>query len=568
MRRLASEIAAEIAVTLDHFQAIGEYPKFDQPAIELRPPRNEEYGDFACNVALQLARMVGRKPLQIANGIAEVLRESCQWVTVEVAPPGFLNFRISDDFIRAQLAEMLSEGNAYFRLDIGEGLRAQVEFVSANPTGPLTIGRTRGAVIGDTMARVLSAAGHTVEREYYFNNAGNQMTNLGKSLRLRYLEALGEKVDIPNANEEWFYQGDYLIEFAEQLVQEHGDHLVNEDWQPFAAIAEQQMFGWIRDSLRGIRISHDVYFNEQSLYENGAIWETLSALEAAGHTYRAAQRESEETPTPGLLPATWLRSSKFEENVEDQILVRSNGEPTYTLTDIAYHRDKFAREFDLLINVLGVDHQSEARVVRSGMRALGEKPDRLHVLFHQMVRAVVDGVEMKMSTRRGVYDTLDELIERTSADAVRYHMLARSPNSHLDFDVERVVQQSNENPVYYIQNAHVRCAGIRREASQRGLQADAADLTLLGKTELDFLRKAFGFGDQLEQVIERMAPHRIAFFAHDLASAFHPVYEQVRVLQEGIGEECSKARLAFYVGVQQIFQALLHLMGMSAPERM
>ncbi len=568
MQRLASEIAAEIAGALAQMQVDGELPSFDLPPIELRPPRNAEHGDYACSIALQLAKPARRNPLQIAQAIVEVLADSSRLAAVAAAPPGFLNFRIRDDFLRAQLAEIIRDGADYFRLEIGAGLRAQVEYVSANPTGPLTIGRTRGAVIGDTMARAMVAAGYAVEREYYFNNAGNQMANLGKSLRLRYLAALGREARIPDADEEWFYQGEYLAEFAAQLVEEHGNSLEEADWQPFAAYAGRQMFGWIRDSLCQIRIAHDVYFNEQSLYENGAIWETLTALEAAGHTYRAAQRKGEESVTTKLPPATWLRSSRLEENVEDQILVRSNGEPTYTLTDIAYHRDKFARGFDLLINVLGVDHQSEARVVRSGVRALGVAPERLHVLFHQMVRAVIDGVEMKMSTRRGVYDTLDDLVERTSADAVRYHMLARSPNSHLDFDVDRVVQQSNENPVFYIQNAYVRCAGILREAAARGLAAEGADLALLGEAELGFLRKALSFGDQLGQTVERMAPHRIAFFAHELASAFHPVYEQVRVLQEGISEERARARLAFYAGVQQIFRALLQLMGMSAPERM
>ena len=568
MKSLASNLAEEIKLTIGKLIENGFFPEFSLPSFVLRPPRYAEYGDFACNIALQLSKKVKRDPLTIANSISEEMNRSCDWSTSTVAAPGFLNFKIQDDYILSQLKEILRKREEFFFLELGKGLRAQVEFVSANPTGPLTIGRTRGAVIGDTMARILIAAGYSVEREYYFNNAGNQMENLGNSLRARYMEALGKAGEIPNEDEEWFYQGEYLIEYAKQLLNKHGDSLKKEGWPTFTGYAEEQMFEWIRASLNSINVSHDVYFNEQSLYENEVVWETLTEIESAGHTYRSARREGEDSTAKELLPATWLRSSQLEENVEDQILVRSNGEPTYTLTDIAYHRDKFARGFDLLINVLGVDHQSEVRVVKSGLRALGVLPDRLKVLFHQMVRAVVDGEEMKMSTRRGVFDTLDDLVAKTSADAIRYHMLARSPHSHLDFDVERVIQQSNENPVYYIQNAHVRCAGIHREAIQRGLNLEGADLTLLGHIELNFLRKALAIGDQIEQVIDRMAPHRIAFFALDLASAFHPIYEQIRVIQENLDEETAKARLAFYMGVQQIFKALLDLMGMSAPERM
>ena len=568
MRRLARELADEIAGAIALAQESGDLPALALPPIELRPPRQAEHGDFACNIALQLARPARRPPLEIARLISERLGETSRLAAVSAAPPGFLNFRLRDEFIEAELSAILARGENYFRLDIGAGKRAQVEFVSANPTGPLTIGRTRGAVIGDALARALAAAGYGVEKEYYFNNAGNQMVNLGKSLRLRYLAALGKEARIPAADEEWFYQGEYLVDYARQLVAERGDDLAEADWRPFAAYAETQMFGWIRQSLARIQIAHDEFFNEQSLYEDGSVWEVLRALEAAGYTYRAAHREGEDAPTTDLPPATWLRSSQLEEHVEDQILLRSNGEPTYTLTDIAYHRDKFRRGFDLLVNILGVDHQSEARVVRSGLRALGIAPERLHVLTHQMVRAVVDGVEMKMSTRRGVFDTLDELVERTSADAIRYHMLARSPHSHLDFEVERVIRQSNDNPVYYIQNAHVRCAGILREAAARSLTMNGANLRELGDLERAFLRKALAFGDHLEQAVTRLAPHRIAFFAHELASAFHPVYEQARVLGEGVSEEQARARLAFYAGAQQIFRALLNLMGMSAPERM
>ena len=460
-------------------------------------------------------------------------------------------------------------------MHIGADKTAQVEFVSANPSGPITIGHTRNAVVGDTMARLLEASGYEVQREYYYNNAGGQMTTLGKSLMQRYKQQLGQAADFPAD----YYQGDYLINIAKELVEVHGDSLQDKSWRHFKDIAESHMFDWIKQSLAAIDIHHDAFFNETSLFESEEIWQVLDIMRDNGCIYEspywkgASEEEIAEVTAKGYQPATWFRSSQFGDE-KDRVMVKSDGQPTYTLPDIAYHRDKLKRGFDIAVNVLGADHFSQAAVVQHGIRALKMNPDPIHVIFIQMVRAVRwneetgDYETVKQSKRAGNFDTLDDLVEMTSADAVRYHMLARSPHSQLDFDVDAVVKQSNENPVYYIQNAHVRCAGILREAVARGLRDNNADLSLLSTEELEFLDKTLELKNVIEQAVTAYEPHKIAFFAHDLAGAFHPIYDRVRVLHSEVPEDLAKARLRFYRDTKTVFGYLLWLMGMSAPERM
>lgn len=571
MKPLPLEHGSLIEQAIRMAQAVGDLPQFDLPTIEVKPPKKPEQGDYACPIALVLARAVQGKPLDIAERIVKHLPTADFVGHVEVAPPGFINFRLSEDWLRGQIDVIAGSGDDLFVLDLGKGKRAQVEFLSANPTGPITVGRSRGAVLGDATARVLEAAGYTVEREYYFNNAGAQMRKLGKSLQIRYLHALGKPVEIPGEDDNEFYQGDYLIDFAKQLVAEQGDALVDADWQPFKEYAEKKMFEWIRSTLDRVEIHHDHFYNENSLYESGVVWDVLKRLEDKGFIYEAVVRESESDEVKELnrhlAPAKWFRSTQLGDS-EDRVVVKSNGEPTYTLPDIAYHEDKIRRGFDLLVNILGADHFTEAQVVRYGLQALGYNPSHLFVTFMQMVRTVRDGVEVKMSTRRGVYDTLDELIDLTSADAVRYFLLQRSPDSQLDFDLDLAVKQSNENPVYYIQYAYVRCAGIFREAQARGVTVDRADLSLLGAEELAFVRKCLELAEQIQSAAETLLPHKIAHFALELANQFHPMYDRVRVFGEGVPPDVARARLRFYQAVQVVFRRVLRLMGMSTPERM
>ena len=574
LKQLNRELESAIGATLLSAQADGRLSTFAIPKIPVSPPKRDDQGDLSYP-AMGLARLARRSPLDIAGLIVERLNSLDFIDCVEIVPPGFINFTFADDYLKRQIDAIIAEGEDFFALDIGAGKTAQVEFVSANPSGPITIGHTRGAVVGDAMARLLEAAGYQVQREYYYNNAGNQMMVLGKSMMLRYLQQIGDDVDYPRD----YYQGEYLIDIAAQLADAHGAALRDKDWAWFKDAAEEEMFGWINRSLAAIDIKHDEFFNETSLFENGRIWRTLDAMRENGHIYEstfwegADAAEIADVKSKGYEPATWFRSSSFGDE-KDRVMVKSDGAPTYTLPDIAYHSDKLERGFRIAVNVLGTDHFSQAQVVKYGLQALGMDPEPIHVIFIQMVRAVrwneaLQAYEaVKQSKRAGDFDTLDDLVEMTSADAVRYHMLARSPNSQLDFDVDQVVKQSNENPVYYIQNAYVRCAGIFREAQERGFSDEDADLSLLGGDELRFVRKALELGNVIEQAVLNYEPHKIAFYAHELAAVFHPIYDRVRVLHSEVPPDVAKARLRFYRAAAVVFYRVLRLMGMSAPERM
>jgi len=571
LKLLPHEHARLVEQAIAAAQKAGELPVFEVPTIEIRPPKKAEQGDYACAVAMQLAKPTGKNPFDIATIIANYLPKADFVGSVEVLKPGFINFRLDEAWLKSQVENIVNEGEAVFALDLGKGKRAQVEFVSANPTGPLHVGRSRGAMVGDTMARILEAAGYSIEREYYFNNAGVQMTNLGNSMKIRYLEALKLPVQVPDEKDKTFYQGEYLKDFAADLVLEKGDAWKDEDWKPFKEYAENRMFEIIKATLKRVNIQHDVFFNENSLYDSGTVWETLAALEKAGLIYESAARENaspeEIEKSKNLAPAKWFRSTKFGDE-EDRVVVKSDGFPTYALPDIAYHINKINRGFDILVNILGADHGTEYKVVQYGLKALGYDPSKVHVVIIQLVRMIRDGVEMKMSTRRGDIETLDDLIDQTSPDVVRYILLARSADSHLNFDLDMAVKQSNDNPVYYIQNAHVRCAGIFREAEARGLTDEGADLSLLGAAELRFIRKALELGEVIDLSAKTLEPHRIAFYAHELAATFHPIYDEVRALHGDVPADVAKARLRFYRAAQVIFKRALTLMGMSAPERM
>ncbi len=570
MKLIPQEIAALIEQAIRDALAADDLPEFIIPAIDVRPPRNADQGDYASAVALQLAKPARLNPFRIATQIYNRLKPLPFIGAVEVVHPGYINFRLSEDWLKQQVETIIAEGSRLFQLEIGTGLRAQVEFVSANPTAPLHVGRSRGAIVGDTVARLLEAVGYSVEREYYFNNAGAQMRNLGNSLRVRYLQALGQPVDDPG-EAKWFYQGEYLIEMAQALAAEKGDSWASEDWPTFKQYAEDRMFVMIKKTLDRVNIHHDVFFNENSLYESGAVWETLAELEKRGYTYKAAIREDadedERDEAGGKGEAVWFRSTQLGDE-KDRVLVKSSGEPTYTLPDIAYHANKIRRGFDLLVNVLGADHGTQYRVVQIGVNALGLDASKIHVIIVQLVRTVRGGETVRMSSRKGDFDTLDDLIDQTSPDVVRYMLLDRSTNTHLSFDLDLAVRQSNENPVYYIQNAYVRCAGIFREAAARGLSDDGADLSLLGSDELRFIRKIMEMGEQIELAAVNLEPHRIAFYALELASTFHPIYDNVRALHGDVPPELAKARLRFYRAAQVAFKRVLDLMGMSAPEQM
>lgn len=565
------EMSRLVREALQAAQTAGKIPEFELDGVEARPGKRAEQGDYSIAL-MSFARPARMSPLQLAQIAVEYLPEAGFVSRAEAAAPGYVNLFLSESWLRAQVETIYAEGDDLYRLQLGNGKRAQVEFVSANPTAPLHIGRSRGAIVGDTMARLLEAAGYDVQREYYFNNAGAQMRNLGNSLRVRYLEALGQTVELTDSEREIFYQGEYLRDFARELVLEKGDAWQNEDYQIFKAYAEQKMFEMIKATLDRVDIHHDVFFNENSLYESGAIWKVLDELDRRGYVYKAAKsavsdESDNDDGAEGKGDATWFRSSIFGDG-KDRVLVKSSGEPTYTLPDIAYHKDKLDRGFDLLINVLGADHYTQYQVVRSGIQALEMDASKIHVILVQLVAILRGGETVRMSSRKGDFETLDDLIDQTSADAVRYMLLARSSDTHLNFDLDLAIKKSTENPVYYIQYAHVRCAGIFREAAARGVHVQNPDLSLLGEPELKFLRKVLDLGEAIELSAAMFEPHRIAFYALELANTFHPIFDNVRVLASDVDPAVAQARLYFFGAAQIVFRRVLNLMGMTTPEVM
>lgn len=552
MKLLTAEFADLVRRAIEAAQATGDLPAFDIPediSVDLKDGGPQ--GDYAVPIAMQLARVAKRAPRQIAETIVAHLPDAAFVQNVAVAGPGFINFWLSPDWLAEQIETILAEGETVGTTDSYQGRKAQVEFVSANPSGPITIAHTRGAVMGDTLANLLSATGYTVEREYYFNNAGRQMEIVGRSLKARYLETLGLPFDFPDDG----YRGQYFRWIAATLAHEHGDSFKEKGWQFFKDRAEQIIFRHIRNSLRRIGIEFDHWFNENSLYESGAVEEVLAALNEKGYAY-----ESE--------GAVWFRMTQLGAE-QDRVLVKSSGEPTYVTPDIAYHVNKLERGFDLAVNILGADHMAQYPVVAAGVEVLGYDPSPIHVIIHQAVTLVEGGETQRMSKRKGQFVTLDELVDDVGRDAVRYYILAYKPDAHLNFDLEQARAQSDENPVYTIQYAHVRCIGIIRQAEEAGLNDEDANLSLLtGERELNLIRKLLELPQIVEFTVRQMEPHHLATYALELARVFHPTYETVRVLHGETSPAQAKARLRLYKAARVVLARVLTLMGMTSPERM
>lgn len=539
---------------IERAQQSGDLPEFEIPEILVERPRDPAHGDFASAIGLQLAKVARMAPIKIAEAIANNFESPPYLSEISIVAPGFINFRLSESWLQEEVNRILDEGDDYGRFNLGEGRKAQVEYVSANPTGPITFHRTRGGVMGDTLSRALDAAGYDVTREYYYNDAGRQITILGESVRLRYLQLLDQAVEFSDEH----YQGGYIMELARELEAQHGDGLVDAPLSVFSDYAVERISQGQKESLKGINIEFDNYFREQSLYESGRVWEVLELMRKNGYVY---EKDG----------AQWFRSTDFGDD-RDRVLVKASGEPTYRLPDIAYHWDKALRGFELVADIFGPDHHATAPQVLMGLQALGIDPGFVHTVIHQIVTLIREGEQQKMSTRRGVFVTLDDLVDEVGADPIRYFMISRSGNSQIDFDMDLAVEQSDKNPVYYIQNAHVRCAGILRKWEAAGYDLDAdkdADLSLLThERELAFLRKATELAEALEKMATTLEPHTITFYAYELASLFHPTYEESRVLRPDVPEPLRLARLRFYKAAKQLFARVLDLMGMSAPEVM
>ncbi len=552
--RIHHDLAARVHSAIERAQASGDLPEFDIPEILVERPRDPSHGDYATAIALQLARLARMAPIKIAEIIATYLEKPDYLSEFSILPPGFFNFILARDWLQEETNRILDQEFTYGSFHLGDGKKAQVECVSANPTGPITLGRIRGGVMGDMLARALRAAGYDVTLEYYYNDAGRQITMLGEAIQIRYLQKLGEDVSLSDEH----YQGAYIATLAGELFEQHGDSLRDEPVSYFSDYGVSEISQQQKDSLRRINIEFDVFYREQSLYESGRVWEAVQTLEEKGYVYEKDN-------------AKWFKSTEFGDD-QDRVLVKASGEPTYRLPDIAYHWDKGQRGFDLVVDIFGPDHHATAPQVLMGVEALGYDTDFVKTVLHQFVTLTRGGKKVKMSTRRGIFVTLDELVDEVGADPIRYFFISRSGNSQIDFDMDLAVEQSDKNPVYYIQNAHVRCAGILRkwEAAGRDPNADkAADMSLLThEKELAFLRKAVELSEILEKITTTLEPHRITFYAYDLAAMLHTTYEECRVLHSDVPKALQLARLHFYRAAKQLLARVLDLMGMSAPEVM
>lgn len=552
--RIEHEIAAVVRRAVENAQAAGALPVFVVPEVTIERPRELSFGDYATPIAMKLARLARMAPLKIAQAIVDNLTLPDFLEEGTVAPPGFINFRLAPGWLQQQVEVILAEGMGYGRSHIGAGKKAQIECVSANPTGPIHIGRTRGGVMGDTLARTMRAVGYDVTLEYYYNDAGRQITLLGETTKIRYQQLLGQDVELSDEH----YQGIYITDIAQELVDKFGDALLNEPAEYFGNYAKGIISQSQKDTLKRINIVFDVYYNEQSLYETGRVWEALETLQQRGYVYEKDN-------------AQWFKTTEFGDD-KDRVLVKQSGEPTYRMPDIAYHYHKAQRGFDIVVDFFGPDHHATAPQVLMGVQALGYDPGFVQTVLHQIVNLYRGGQLVKMSTRAGTFVTLDELVDEVGADPIRYFMISRSGNSEILFDLDLAVEHSDKNPVYYIQNAHVRCAGIFRKWAEAGYDPAAdegADLSLLTEeADLNFLRKGLELTAVLEKIATTYEPHHIAFYAYELAAAFHPLYEASRVLHSDVPQPLRLARLRLYRAAKQLFARVLALMGMSAPEVM
>ena len=572
-------------------KAIRELYGVEPEGFKVEKPREEELGDLATNAAFLLSRSLRRNPHEIAQELAKRLSGEDLFESVE-AVRGFINLRFSRSFLLSEFERLLSEGEDYFREDIGKGMRVQLEFVSANPTGPLHLGHGRGAVVGDALARLFEFYGFDVMREYYINDAGRQVYVLGVSVLYRYLELFGREKDRPEIVkifEEEGYRGEYVIEIAEALREAVGDLLLypekvmeakekllshgfkfplsytsafrpekEPDVELCSAFGLDMMMEEIREDLKSMDVEFDLWFSERSLYEKGLVEKLIGELRGRGYVYEAEG-------------ALWLRTSEFGDD-KDRVLRRSDGTYTYFASDIAYHWDKFRRGFEKVINLWGADHHGYIPRVKASLKMLGIPEDWLEVYLIQMVRFFREGKEVKMSKRAGTFVPLRDALKEAGPDAVRFLFLTKRSDTPLDFDVDRAKEKSSENPVFYVQYAHARISGVFREVRERiGLDPERENLSgyleaLTEEVELRLIKKALMFKDELVDITLRREPHLITYLLIDLAGIFHNYYNHHRII--GSEERVMKGRLALLKGLREVIRLGLKLIGVSAPERM
>ena len=550
-------IAQLVADAVEEAQRQGSLPSGPIPDIEVEHPQNPEHGDFAVSLPLKLARAARMAPLVIADRLVSLLPPEEAIEQVRIAPPGFINFEMKQDWLHAQLTKIIEDGEGYGGLQSQNPLRVQIEFVSVNPTGPLHVGHARGAVLGSGLARILEAAGHQVSREYYINDAGTQIEVFNRSLYARYAQALGREVAMPSDG----YLGDYMNQLAKEVIAEDGQRFLEmpeaDATKAVGEIGLNKMLAAIGEDLETIDVSFDVWFSERSLYQDQFYDHTIEQLRDSGYL---TEREG----------ALWFISTLLGEE-KDNVIVRGTGEPTYFATDIAYHRNKFVkRQFDRVINVWGADHQGHVSRLKAAMEALAVDPSRLTVIISQLVTLKRGDEAVRVSKRKGDIVTLRELVDEVGPDACRFFFLSRSPESQMEFDLDLAVQDSSDNPVFYVQYAHARTAGILRLAKERGLAVRDGNISLLNhEAEKALIKKMLQLPELIEIMAQRLEPHHLPRYSVDLATAFHWFYQECRVVSTEPGEEAiTLARLKLVEACRIVLARCLSLMGMNAPDTM
>ena len=510
------------------------------PEVQLTVPPKKEFGDFASNFAMQSARALRCNPRVLAQYIVENL--DCPYVKkAEIAGPGFINFYLNPDWVYDMLARIVEAGENYGNLPKASDEKIQLEYVSANPTGPLHVGHGRGAAVGSALANLLKAAGYDVEQEYYINDAGNQMNNLARSVNARYLELLGKEIEFPEDG----YHGHDIIDTAQRIINKYGDRFLQmeeaERLEEFKTIAYQEKLAALKEDLERFNVRFDVWFSEKTLHEANKIKEACDRLLEKGYMYEQDG-------------ALWLKSTAFGDD-KDRVVIRDNGVPTYFAADIAYHANKFGRGFDRVINLWGADHHGYIARMKAAMQCMGYQPEQLEILILQMVRLLRDGQEVKMSKRTGQSVTLNELIDEVGTDAARFFFVMRSIDSQ-------------DNPVFYVQYAHARICSIMRQVAEAGIKVQGkGDYKLLTEpVEVDLIKKLGEYPEMLATAAKERAVQQVAHYVYDLAGLFHSAYNQCRIL--GVNEDLQQARLAMVMAVGHVVRHALSILGVSAPEKM
>lgn len=563
---LKDQIRHLVATALAAAQSANVLPSFAIPAVDIQRPKQPEHGDYSSNVAL-VAAAAARKaggnanPRQIAQAIVDYLPENSLLGATELAGPGFINFRLAEPWLQAQVGVILSAGEAYGNLTRGQGARWQVEYVSANPTGPIHYGGARNAVLGDSLANVLGAAGYTVQREFYVNDRGTQFEAFIATLYARYAQLLGHDEPLP-ANG---YLGDYMVDYARKLLAQHGERFLQMEkadaLRELHPLGHALVIGELEQELARIGVRFDRWFSEQSLYDEGLVEQALAYLDQRDELVR---RDG----------AIWFTASKYPKNEKDEVVVRSNGAPSYFASDIAYHYDKFVRRgFDQVVNVWSVDHQGHIPRMAAMMQAFGLDPARLTILMYDLVKLIRNGEEVKLSKRAGNLITINDVVDEVGSDALRFNLLTRGPESTIEFDLDLAIQQTNDNPVYYVQYSHARISSLRNKAIDSGLLTDfetwqSAPLALLQHpSELALIRKLLELEEQIDLATDKLSPHNLTYYAIELARSFNAFYRDCHIVDEA-APELSHARLALCWATRLVLAKTLSLIGVSAPESM